>query len=170
MFCWKNVSSFCRAKATHIFSAKNIRILYIESAKTVNEMTLNELVKLTTLWTTGSRSLSEAVLRVSPTLSGETAPSKSFLSPSEESHRCVNVMYVFIFFRNRMKGDIEEPGQITLMRNPADTHHWNNIDSTMIRLQGCLPAGIFSISAYDTKFTSRKYTYIIMTPLNPTFI
>ena len=33
----------------HIFSAKNIRILCIESAKTVNEMTLNELVKLTTL-------------------------------------------------------------------------------------------------------------------------
>ena len=28
-------------KATHIFSAKNIRILCIESAKTVNEMTLN---------------------------------------------------------------------------------------------------------------------------------
>ena len=37
---------------SHFFS-KNIRILYIESAKTVNEMTLNELVKLTTLWTTG---------------------------------------------------------------------------------------------------------------------
>ena len=36
-------------KATHIFSAKNIRILYIESAKIVNEMTLNELVKLKTL-------------------------------------------------------------------------------------------------------------------------
>ena len=53
IFCWKNVSSFCSAKATHIFSAKNIRILYIESVKTVNEMTLNELVKLTTLWTTG---------------------------------------------------------------------------------------------------------------------
>ena len=32
------------AKATHIFSAKNIGILYSESAKTVNEMTLNELV------------------------------------------------------------------------------------------------------------------------------
>ena len=47
------MTSFCSAKATHIFSAKNIRILYIESAKTVNEMTLNELVKLTTLWTTG---------------------------------------------------------------------------------------------------------------------
>ena len=43
------MSSFCSAKATHIFSANNIRILYIESAKTVNEMTLNELVKLTTL-------------------------------------------------------------------------------------------------------------------------
>ena len=55
IFCWKNVSSFCSAKATHIFSAKNIRILCIESAKTVKEMTLNELVKLTTLWTTGPR-------------------------------------------------------------------------------------------------------------------
>ena len=53
IFCWKNVSSFCNAKATHIFSAKGIRILYIESAKTVNEMTLNKLVKLTTFWTTG---------------------------------------------------------------------------------------------------------------------
>ena len=49
------MSSFCSAKATHIFSAKNIRILYIESAKTVNEMTLNKLVKLTTLCTTGPR-------------------------------------------------------------------------------------------------------------------
>ena len=36
--------------ATHIFSAKIIRILYIESAKTVNQMTLYELIKLTTLW------------------------------------------------------------------------------------------------------------------------
>ena len=53
IFCWKDVSSFCSAKATHIFFSKNIRILCIESAKTVNEMTLNELVKPTTLWTTG---------------------------------------------------------------------------------------------------------------------
>ena len=52
-FAENNVSSFCNAKATHIFSAKNIRILYIESAKTVNEMTLNEFVKLTTHRTTG---------------------------------------------------------------------------------------------------------------------
>ena len=50
IFCWKNVSSCCSAKATHIFSAKNIRIFCIESAKTVNEMTLNDLVKLTMLW------------------------------------------------------------------------------------------------------------------------
>ena len=27
--------------------------MYIESAKTANEMTLNDVVKLTTLWTTG---------------------------------------------------------------------------------------------------------------------
>ena len=35
------------AFAVHIFSAKNIRILCIGSAKTVNEMTLNDVVKLT---------------------------------------------------------------------------------------------------------------------------
>ena len=51
------MSSFCSAKATHIFSAKKIRILFIESARAVNEMTLNELVTLTTLWTTGSSKL-----------------------------------------------------------------------------------------------------------------
>ena len=47
--------------ATYIFSAKNIRILYIESAKTVNEMTLNELIKLTTLWTTGPSMLTKRI-------------------------------------------------------------------------------------------------------------
>ena len=58
-FAEKKVSSFCSAKAFAVqklltfLSAKNIRILYIESAKTVNEMILNEL---TTLWTTGPRS------------------------------------------------------------------------------------------------------------------
>ena len=66
IFCWKNVSSFCSAKATHIFSAKNIRILCIESTKTVNEMTLNELVKLTTLWTTGPWSCVWMSNRVKP--------------------------------------------------------------------------------------------------------
>ena len=45
--------AFAVQKLLTFFSAKNIRILYIKSAKTVNEMTLNELVKLTTLWTTG---------------------------------------------------------------------------------------------------------------------
>ena len=60
IFCWKNVSSktFAVQKLLTFFSAKNIRIfayhsMYIESAKTANEMTLNELVMLTTLWTTG---------------------------------------------------------------------------------------------------------------------
>ena len=48
--------AFAVQKLLTFFSAKNIRILYIESAKTVNEMTLNELVKLTKLWTTGPRS------------------------------------------------------------------------------------------------------------------
>ena len=46
-----NVSSFCSAvqKLLTFFQQKNIIILYTEPAKTVNEMTLNELVKLTTL-------------------------------------------------------------------------------------------------------------------------
>ena len=48
---WVAFAEFCSAKATHIFSALNIRILCIESAKRVNEMTLYELVKLTMLWT-----------------------------------------------------------------------------------------------------------------------
>ena len=45
----KNARNRMCAKATEIFSAKNIRILYIESAKTVNKMTLNKLIKLMTL-------------------------------------------------------------------------------------------------------------------------
>ena len=73
IFCWKNVSSFCIAKATHIFSAKNI-ILYIESAKTVNEMTLNELVKLTTLWTTGPRFIRCVLYRIYPKYSDASTP------------------------------------------------------------------------------------------------
>ena len=54
------MSSFCNAKAAHIFSAKNIRILCIESAKTVNKMTFNELVKLTML---GPDGINEIKLR-----------------------------------------------------------------------------------------------------------
>ena len=74
--CWnfllKNVSSFC--------SAKNIRILYIESAKTVNEMTLNELVKLTTLWTTGSRMSSQQSTKPSSKLLDYQETTKSTTS------------------------------------------------------------------------------------------
>ena len=53
--CWNFLLKKSECKSYSHFFSKNtrIRILYIESAKTVNEMTLNELVKLTTLWTTG---------------------------------------------------------------------------------------------------------------------
>ena len=56
--CWnflvkKMWVAFALQKLLTFFQQKNIRILYIESAKTANEMTLNELVKLMTLWTTG---------------------------------------------------------------------------------------------------------------------
>ena len=45
--------AFAVQKLLTFFQQKISALLYIESAKTVNEMTLNELVKLTTLWTTG---------------------------------------------------------------------------------------------------------------------
>ena len=61
-FAEKMWVAFAFAKATHIFSAKNIRILYIESAKKVNETTFNELVKLTTLWTTGLRKIYQNII------------------------------------------------------------------------------------------------------------
>ena len=84
-FCWKNVGSFCSAKAIHIFFfSKNIRILYIESAKIVNEMTLNELIKLTTLWTTGPWSTS--TLDISTSLI-----SKKTLISKRKSGPCFNM-------------------------------------------------------------------------------
>ena len=52
LFAEKNVSSFCIAKATHIFAAK-----------TVIEFVINEPIKLTALWTTGPRLISIDSLR-----------------------------------------------------------------------------------------------------------
>ena len=56
-FAEKMWVAFAVQKLLTFFQQKHFRILYIESAKTVNEMTLNELVKLTTLWTTGPKIL-----------------------------------------------------------------------------------------------------------------
>ena len=61
-FAEKMWVAFAVQKLLTFFQQKNIRILYIESAKTVNEMTLNELVKLTMLWTTGPWILSSVFL------------------------------------------------------------------------------------------------------------
>ena len=52
-FAEKMWEAFAVQKLLTFFQQKNIKILCIESAKTVNEMTINELIKLTTLWTTG---------------------------------------------------------------------------------------------------------------------
>ena len=43
-FC-KNVSSFCNAKSTHIFSAKNINIIAIFQDRNFNIMLANNFVK-----------------------------------------------------------------------------------------------------------------------------
>ena len=45
-FAEKNVSSFCIAKATHIFCSKNINVSENNLAATVNEFVINELIKL----------------------------------------------------------------------------------------------------------------------------
>ena len=49
-------------KATHIFSAKNTCELDAVLTRTVNNLTINELVKLTKLWTTGPWCVRTAVL------------------------------------------------------------------------------------------------------------
>ena len=40
------MNSFCSAKTTHIFAAKNIHVFENTLATTVNEFVINELVKL----------------------------------------------------------------------------------------------------------------------------
>ena len=50
--------AFAFAKATHIFFSKNTCKLDIVITRTVNILTTNKLIKLTTLWTTGPRAAS----------------------------------------------------------------------------------------------------------------
>ena len=57
IFADKMWAAFAFAKATHIFSAKNICESDIVLTRTVNILTTNKLVKLTMLWTTGPRCL-----------------------------------------------------------------------------------------------------------------
>ena len=54
-FAEKNVSSFCITKATHIFAEKSINLFEYTLATTVNEFAINELMKLTMLWTIGPK-------------------------------------------------------------------------------------------------------------------
>ena len=55
LVCWKNVNSFCICicKSYSYFFSKNTCELYIVLTRKVNILITNELVKLTTLWTTG---------------------------------------------------------------------------------------------------------------------
>ena len=60
-FAEKMWVAFAVQKLLTFFQQKNISILCIESPKTINEMTLNEVVKLTMLWTTGPWSHSAVI-------------------------------------------------------------------------------------------------------------
>ena len=44
MLCWKNVSSFCTAKATHIFSAKKFQHICVSLDVNFNESLTNDIV------------------------------------------------------------------------------------------------------------------------------
>ena len=59
------MSSFCTAKATHTFAAKMSMYLNNTIAIIVNELVINELVKLMMLATTGPRTLICTTLLVS---------------------------------------------------------------------------------------------------------
>ena len=55
IFCWKNVRSFCSAKASLTFSTKKFIVFGYKVVKHLTSRPLNKLVKLTMLWTTGPR-------------------------------------------------------------------------------------------------------------------
>ena len=42
--CWKNVSSFSNAKATHIFFSKNISVYAIFNDQNFNDLLTNDIV------------------------------------------------------------------------------------------------------------------------------
>ena len=69
-FCWKNVRSFCSAKASLIFSTKNITVFCYKVVKHLMRWPLNELVKLTMLWTTGPRKANRKSQKLFPFVKG----------------------------------------------------------------------------------------------------
>ena len=88
-FAVKMWVAFAVQKLLTFFQQKNIRILCIESAKTVNEMALNELVKLTMLWTTGSRKL-----RLNETI---LSPFRTIVS-THRDNRPISAVSALIYF------------------------------------------------------------------------
>ena len=104
-FAEKMYVAFAVQKLLTYFSAKNIRILDIESAKTVNQTSLNELVKLTTLWTTGLRTRerrlwshhANAQTDLSPWLNRAFRHARSLteLKESLDTTECINGGWLF---------------------------------------------------------------------------
>ena len=54
IICWKNVSSFCSKSYSHFFQQKISEYCILNPLKQLTKWPLTELVKLTTLWTTGT--------------------------------------------------------------------------------------------------------------------
>ena len=63
-FAEKNVSSFCVAKATHIFAAKNNNVFENTLATLFNKFFIKELVTLTMLCRTGPRIKSVFLVKI----------------------------------------------------------------------------------------------------------
>ena len=72
---WEAFAVQKRAKAFHVFSTKNISVFGYKVVKHLTSWPLNELVKLTMLWTTGPRSLIQIQSYVLTGLSTMGSPS-----------------------------------------------------------------------------------------------
>ena len=136
------------AKATHIFSAKNIRILCIESAKTVNEMTVNELIKLTTLWITGPRTYGQQVLRFPHIAISSLIPS---------------AWTIYSIFRKMSQNLPPNPGHWKLKNCPTSLR----LKDEKIVLLNNIPSRSFQCDFLDFYVVPRKNIYsILIIPFN----
>ena len=132
-FAEKMWVAFAVQKLLTFFSAKNIKILYIESAKTVNEMTLNELVKLTTLWTTGPWCIAKAIYQTMQLLRPILMQTHSLIGPSLSAYRTsVCFIWVSCHFQQSSSHITMESGcgRWSLLLTFRVLPHWNIIPQT----------------------------------------
>ena len=143
--CWNFLLKKMQKLLT-FFSAKNIRILYTESAKTVNEMTLNELVKLTTLWTPGPRNFAFP-----------------FCPFWISMHTTLTTLYGFILFSYDLFCNViafqYQFRQITLTYRFGNHIKYESVHSNSSRLHICPTITKTRLCKYVENFTSKNWKF-----------